>query len=147
MSSSAGCWAASFSWVVSPYLPMWEAYGVTELQPHALHTSRYSTHSCWAYPTFFSPGERIARIHREARSRAKTTDAPLPCSWDAESTVREHVVQWFYSGLINLSGGRENRMSVALHCIMPRNRMKLNTFFLKLCQMYLKVWFQDDMPV
>lgn len=109
VSRSASVCPSPFSWVVSPYLPMQEAYGVTELQAHALHTSRYSAHSCWAYPAFFSPGERIAHIHREARLRAKTTDAPLPCSWEVKSMVREHVVQWLYFGLTNWSGGRENR--------------------------------------
>lgn len=93
VSRSASCCPSPFSWVVSPYLPMREAYSVTELQAHALHTSRYSAHSCWAYPAFFSPGERIARIHREARLRAKTTDAPLPCSWEVKSMDCEHVVQ------------------------------------------------------
>lgn len=78
-SRSAGCGPSSFLWVVSPYLPIWEAYGVTGLQAHALHTIRNSAHSCWAYPTFFCPGEWIARIHRGARLRAKMTDALLPC--------------------------------------------------------------------
>lgn len=127
VSRSAGCCPSPFSWVVRPYLPMWEAYGVTELQAHALHTSRYSAHSCWAYPTFFSPGERIARIHREARLRAKTTHAPLPCSWEVKSTVREHVVQWLYFGLTILRWGRENRNEccIASCCHAEKN----NSFF------------------
>lgn len=73
----ACCCPSPSSWMVSSYLPMSEAHGVTELLAHALHTSRYSVHSCWAYPAFFSPGIRIAHIHREAGLRAKMTDAHL----------------------------------------------------------------------